>query len=84
MSQEDELSTFQVDTKDSKTSKLETIINQARVGFYTLLAGTVVSFGYGIFSNNSEAMAIGQQLLTPVVGWMFMYVAILVNKKDGN
>lgn len=82
MSQDDVLAKEEVDITDNKTSKLETVINQARVGFYTLLGGTVASLGFGIYSGNQEALNVGQQLLTPVVGWMMMYVGILINKKD--
>lgn len=82
MSQQDDLSTKKVNMKDDYSSKLETIIKQSRVGFYTLLGGTVASFAVGIGTGSENALNIGQQLLTPVVGWMFMYVGILIGKKD--
>ena len=81
MSQNDELATKQVDIKDTKISKLETVLNQTRFGFYTILMGTMASFGYGIVNNDAIAIEIGDKLLLPVIGWLGMYVATVVNKE---
>ena len=82
MSQEDNHAVTEVDILDRKTSKLESILNQARIGFYTLLGGTISAFGYGVGYNSEPSLEIGEKLLAPVLMWMGLYVAVVVNKKE--